>query len=266
MCAPKPRPRSPTRRRTISSTPLKAPVQTNRMSVVSTWISSCCGPVARAVGRDRRLLALQDLQQRLLDALARDVAGHRRPAALARDLVDLVDADDAAAGLLGIVAGVAVQRLDDAVDVLADVAGLGQRGRVRHRERDVELLGQRLHQQRLAAAGRPDAAGCCPSGSRRRRPCRAGRCACSGCRRRPTAPSWRGPGRRRSGSARPRSRAAAGYFGRSAASSLAMMSLQSATHSSQMNTRGPEISLRTSRRRFPQKEQWKSSIKEEYCT
>jgi hypothetical protein len=33
-----------------------------------------------------------------------------------------------------------------------------------------------------------------------------------------------------------------------------------------MKTRGPEISLRTSRRRFPQKEQWKSSIKEEYCT
>src|SRR3954468_703688 len=57
-----------------------------------------------------------------------------------------------------------------------------------------------------------------------------------------------------------------GYLGRSAASSLAMMSLHSATHSSQMNTRGPEISLRTSRRRFPQNEQWKSSIKEEYCT
>src|SRR4249920_762014 len=57
-----------------------------------------------------------------------------------------------------------------------------------------------------------------------------------------------------------------GYFGRSAASSLAMMSLHSATHSSQMKTRGPEISLRTSRRRFPQNEQWKSSIKEEYCT
>src|SRR5580692_10384398 len=45
-----------------------------------------------------------------------------------------------------------------------------------------------------------------------------------------------------------------------------MMSLHRATHSSQMKTRGPEISLRTSRRRFPQKEQWKSSIKEEYCT
>src|SRR5437868_4929916 len=38
------------------------------------------------------------------------------------------------------------------------------------------------------------------------------------------------------------------------------MSLHSPTHSSQMKTRGPEISLRTSRRRLPQKEQWKSSI------
>src|SRR5687767_10065871 len=40
-----------------------------------------------------------------------------------------------------------------------------------------------------------------------------------------------------------------------------MMSLQSATHSSQMKTRGPEMSFRTSRRLFPQNEQWKSSIK-----
>src|SRR5882672_9485115 len=52
-----------------------------------------------------------------------------------------------------------------------------------------------------------------------------------------------------------------GYFGRSCASSLAMMSLHRATHSSQMKTRGPEISLRTSRRRLPQKEQWKSSMR-----
>src|SRR3954471_13390013 len=52
-----------------------------------------------------------------------------------------------------------------------------------------------------------------------------------------------------------------GYFGRSCASSFAMMSLHRATHSSQMKTRGPEISLRTSRRLLPQKEQWKSSMR-----
>src|SRR5262249_11911675 len=54
--------------------------------------------------------------------------------------------------------------------------------------------------------------------------------------------------------------------GRSAASSFAMMSLHRATHSSQMKTRGPEMSFRTSRRLFPQKEQWKSSITHHYYT
>src|SRR6187551_978702 len=37
-----------------------------------------------------------------------------------------------------------------------------------------------------------------------------------------------------------------------------MMSMQSSTHSSQMNTDGPAISLRTSCWLFPQKEQYKS--------
>src|SRR6185312_1959409 len=97
-----------------------------------------------------------DLEQGLLHAFARDVARRRRRAALARDLVDLVDADDAARGLLDVAAGRSEQRLDHALDVFADVAGFGQRGRVRDRERDIELLGERLGEQRLARAGRPD--------------------------------------------------------------------------------------------------------------
>src|SRR5688572_29734520 len=40
--------------------------------------------------------ALQDLQQRLLDALAGDVPGDRGVIGLPGDLVDLVDVDDAA--------------------------------------------------------------------------------------------------------------------------------------------------------------------------
>ena len=43
--------------------------------------------------------ALQDLEQRLLHALAADVAGDRGVLALAGDLVDLVDIDDAALGV-----------------------------------------------------------------------------------------------------------------------------------------------------------------------
>src|SRR5262249_37962563 len=113
-------------------------------------------PVARAVGRDGRGLALEDLEERLLHALARDVARRRRHAALARDLVDLVDADDAARGALDVAAGVAVERLDHRLHVLADVAGLGQRGRVGDGEGDVELAGERLREERLAAAGRSE--------------------------------------------------------------------------------------------------------------
>src|SRR5204863_6553097 len=109
-----------------------------------------------AVGRDRGGLALEDLEQRLLYALAGHVARRRRGAALAGDLVDLVDADDAARGLLDVAAGGAEQRLDDALDILADVAGLGERGRIRDRERHIELLGEGLGEQRLTGAGRAD--------------------------------------------------------------------------------------------------------------
>ena len=55
---------------------------------------------------------------------------------------------------------VEVRRLDqlqeDVLDVLADVTGLGQRGRVGDRERDVEDARQRLREQRLPAAGRAE--------------------------------------------------------------------------------------------------------------
>src|SRR5207244_6144931 len=48
--------------------------------------------------------ALEDLEQRLLDSLAGNVAGDRDVLGLAADLVDLVDIDDAALGLLDVVA------------------------------------------------------------------------------------------------------------------------------------------------------------------
>ena len=96
--------------------------------------------------------ALEDLQQRLLDALAGDVAGDRRVVGLARDLVDLVDVDDPGLGLLDVEVGGLDQLQEDVLDVLADVAGLGQRRGVGDREGDVEDPRQRLRQQRLAAA------------------------------------------------------------------------------------------------------------------
>ena len=154
--APKPievlRPRS----EMILSRPAKAPPQMNRMLVGVDLQEFLLRMLAAALRRHRGDGAFHDLQQRLLHALARHVAGDRGIVRLAGDLVDLVDVDDAALGALDIVVGGLQQLQDDVLDVLADIAGLGQRRRVGHGEGHVEDAGQRLREQRLAAAGRAD--------------------------------------------------------------------------------------------------------------
>src|SRR6266508_1495575 len=111
------------------------------------------GMLAAALRRDAGGGPLQDLQQGLLHALAGDVAGDRRVLALAGDLVDLVDVDDPSLGLLDVVVGRLDELEQDVLDVLADVAGLGEGGGVGDREGHVEHPGERLRQQRLPAAG-----------------------------------------------------------------------------------------------------------------
>src|SRR4051794_4351025 len=112
--------------------------------------------LAAALRRNRCDSALENLQQRLLHALTRHVTRDRRVVGLARDLVDLVDVNDPGLGLLD----VEVRRLDqlqeDVLDVLADVAGLGERGRVGDGERNVEDPRERLGEKRLAATGRSE--------------------------------------------------------------------------------------------------------------
>src|SRR5664280_2727259 len=112
--------------------------------------------LAAALGRHARSGAFQDLQQCLLYAFTGDVPGDRGVLALTGNLVDLVDVDDPGFGLLDVVVGRLDQLEQDVLDVLADVAGLGQRGRVGNGERHVEHLGQRLRQQGLAATGRTE--------------------------------------------------------------------------------------------------------------
>src|ERR1700680_1872273 len=65
--------------------------------------------LAPALGRHARHRALDDLEQRLLDALARDIARDRGVVALARYFVDLVDIDETALAALEIVIGVLEQ-------------------------------------------------------------------------------------------------------------------------------------------------------------
>ena len=112
--------------------------------------------LAAALGRHVGDRALENLQQRLLHAFTRDVAGDRRVLVLAADLVDFVDVDDPLLALLDVAAGGLQQLEDDVLDVLADVAGLGQGRRVDDREGDGEELGEGLGEQRLAGAGRAD--------------------------------------------------------------------------------------------------------------
>ena len=124
----------------------------NSTLVVSIGEELLVRVLAPALRRHARHRALEDLEQRLLHALARDVARDGRVVGLARDLVDLVDVDDAGLGALDVEVGGLDQLEQDVLDVLADVAGLGERRRVGDGERHVEDAGQRLRQQRLAAA------------------------------------------------------------------------------------------------------------------
>src|SRR5690606_5948807 len=64
----------------------------------------------RRHGGDR---SLDQLEQRLLHAFARDVARDRRVVALTRDLVDLVDIDDARLRLLDVVLALLQELLED---------------------------------------------------------------------------------------------------------------------------------------------------------
>src|SRR6266511_3535905 len=109
-----------------------------------------------ALRRHRGGGPLQDLQQGLLDTFARDVPGDRGVLALAGDLVDLVDVDDAGLGLLDVVIGRLDQLEEDVLDVLTDVARLRQCRGVGDGEGDVQHAGQGLGQERLAASRRAE--------------------------------------------------------------------------------------------------------------
>ena len=114
------------------------------------------GVLASAVGRDVGDRALEQLQKRLLHALARNVARDRGVLTAAGDLVDLVDVDDAALRAFDVKIRRLQQLKDDVLHVLADVAGLGERGGVGDGKGHVEHLGHGLGKKRLAAARRAD--------------------------------------------------------------------------------------------------------------
>ena len=111
--------------------------------------------LACAFHRHRRHGAFQNLEQRLLHAFTRYVAGDRGVlAAFARDLVDFVDIDDA----LLCTRHVTVRSLDEALQhrlhVVSHIAGFSERGGIGDDERYVHHFRQRLRQIGFTHAGR----------------------------------------------------------------------------------------------------------------
>ena len=106
-----------------------------------------------ALRRDIGHGSLQDLQQRLLHALAGHIPGNRGILTLPGDLIDLIHIDDAALGQLNIIVGSLHQAQKDILHVVAHIARLCQRGGVSNGKGHLQDTGQRLCEEGLAAAG-----------------------------------------------------------------------------------------------------------------
>ena len=115
------------------------------------------GVFAAALGRYVGYATLDDLEQFLLDAFARDISCDRTVhALLAGDLVHLVDVDNATLCSMNVPVRGLDQPEEYVFDVLSNVAGLGEGGCVADSEGDVEGLGQCFSEEGLAAAGGAD--------------------------------------------------------------------------------------------------------------
>jgi hypothetical protein len=112
--------------------------------------------LAAALGRDVANGAFEDLQQGLLHALARNVAGDGHVLSLARDLVNLVNINNPALGALDIVVGVLQEAQHDVLDIFTHITGLGQGGGVRDGKGHVQHAREGPRQQGLSGAGVAD--------------------------------------------------------------------------------------------------------------
>ena len=109
--------------------------------------------LAAAGGRNACHRALKNLKQRLLNALARNIAGDGEILGLAGDLVDLVHVDNADLRALDIAIGGIDELEQDVLHVLAHVASLGERGGVGDGKRHFQDARKRLGEQGLTGTG-----------------------------------------------------------------------------------------------------------------
>ena len=105
--------------------------------------------LSAALGRNTGNRAFQDLQKRLLNALARNVSRDRNILGLSADLVDLVDIDDAVLGPFDIIVRCLNDLQQNVFNILAHIAGFCQRRRIGDGERNVQKSCQRLGKKRF---------------------------------------------------------------------------------------------------------------------
>src|SRR5579885_71387 len=98
--------------------------------------------------------AFENLQQRLLHPLARNIARNRRVLVLTADLVYLINVDDPCLGASHIAVRRLKQLQNNVFNVLTNIPRLSQSGCVHYGERHIEHLGQSVRQKRFAASGR----------------------------------------------------------------------------------------------------------------
>ena len=111
------------------------------------------GMLTAAGWRNAGHRALKNLKQCLLNALARDITGDGEVLGLAGDLVDLVHVDNAHLRALNIAIGGVDELEQDVLHVLANVAGLGERGGIGNGKRHLENARERLGKQGLTGTG-----------------------------------------------------------------------------------------------------------------
>ena len=112
--------------------------------------------LAATFRRDTANRTFKNLEKRLLNALARDVARDRHIVGLRRDLVYFVDVDYAALRKLDVAVGVLEKVSNEVFDVFANISRLREHRRVADGERNAEHLRKRPREKRLARSRRPD--------------------------------------------------------------------------------------------------------------
>ena len=110
------------------------------------------GVLAPALGRNIGLCAFNDLEQGLLHAFARNVAGDRGAIALARNLVDFVNVDDALAGGFEVVVCILQQLHKDVFHILTHVASFCQCGGIGYGKGHAQHTSQSFGKQGFTAA------------------------------------------------------------------------------------------------------------------